>query len=243
MDLRKIAARFAEGLKFVDSHTTTVTKPRKKTEPPYFPGVPSMYEDAVAKEVAEWWREKYPEDFQPTSAVELQMSYPTLDGGTCDLVFSSDGQWIPDPEWAIEIKRIQLVGNNGKNNDYGLAKVLSPYLKDRSLIHDLRRQSSHAFARHHACVGYVFDYDFGLLREARTHHPDKQSVLDNLQLVLHGNDRTKGVLSGRDLVFAADALVRQADLVIGDLVIEPFQDLWRHPCGGNGIVFAWEVKK
>lgn len=202
-----------------------------------------MYEDAVAVEVAEWWREAYPTDFQPEIAVELQMSYPTLEGGSCDLVFSSDGKWLPEPEWAIEIKRIQLVGNNGKNNDYGLAKVLSPFLKDRSLTHDLRRQRTHAFARRHACVGYVFNYDFVSLEEARSLHPDKEVVIENLKQVLYGNDKTTGVLRGEDLVNAADAMFRKDDLVVGDLVVEPFHGLWRHPCGGNGVVFAWEVRK
>ena len=30
--------------------------------------------------------------------------------------------------------------------------------------------------------------------------------------------------------------------LVGPLVREPFQ-LWRHPCGGNGEVFGWEVKR
>lgn len=235
--------RFVEGLKYVDAHTTTITKPRKKSDPPYFPGVPSMYEDSVAVEVSEWWRQTYPGDFSPETAIELQFPYPSITQATCDLVFSTDGLWLPEPEWAVEIKRIQLVGNNGKNNDYGLAKVLSPYLKDRSLFHDLRRQQSHAFARRHACVGYVFNYDFDSLRESHLHHPEKSEVLKNLEKVLRENDRDNGVLRGEDLVHTADTIFRQADLVVGELILEPFQDLWRHACGGKGVVFAWEVNK
>ena len=51
--------------------------------------------------------------------------------------------------------------------------------------------------------------------------------------------------SGRDgmeIVRAANAIFSSLDLIIGDLVVEPFRNLWRHPCGGNGFVFAWEVK-
>jgi hypothetical protein len=243
MDLAVIARRFAEGLEFVDRHTSVVSYPRGiATQPPYLPGVPTMHERDVASEFMDWWVKKYPSDFNPTNAYKLEVPYPTLPRASCDFVFSSDGEWEPKPEWAVEVKRIQLVGNNGNNNDYGLAKVLSPFLKDRSLSHDLQRLRQHSFARHHACIGYVFSYSFETHNEASLLHSDKEEQLNNLKKVLHLNDRVDGTLKGEDLVDSANAIFKHLDLVTKDVIVEPFKGLWRHPCGGNGLVFAWEVK-
>ena len=243
MDLEVIARRFAEGLTYVDAKTSIVSHPNgNKSKPPYLPGVPTMHERDVARDFMDWWIQKYPADFNPINAYELEVAYPNLARASCDIVFSSDGVWMPEPEWAVEIKRVQLVGNNGNNNDFGLAKVLSPYLKDRSLAHDLRRQQQHAFARKHACIGYLFSYSFETLEEASQLHPGKKEQLNNLKKVLHGNDRAGGTLRGEDLVDSANVIFKHLGLVVDDVITVPFKGLWRHPCGGNGIVFAWEVK-
>ena len=243
MDLKAIAKRFAEGLTYVDAHTSIVSYPRGiATQPPYLPGVPTMHERDVASEFMDWWIEKYPADINPSYAHQLEVPYPNLARASCDIVFSSDGTWMPEPEWAVEIKRIQLVGNNGNNNDYGLAKVLSPFFKDRSLAHDLRRQQKHAFARNHACIGYVFSYSFETLEEASQLHPEKEVELSNLKKVLHGNDSSGGTLRGEDLVDSANVIFKHLGLVVDDVITVPFKGLWRHPCGGNGLVFAWEVE-
>lgn len=200
-----------------------------------------MYEDAVAAEVMEWWIAAFPRDFSPVEAHQLQVPYPDLPGSKCDLVFSTDGDWT-NPEWAVEVKRIQLVGDNGNNNDYGLAKMLSPYLKDRSLIHDIRRLRRFPFARRHAVVGYVFSYDFGLVFESENHHPGATEVLANLYKVLRVNDRANGTLDGAELVAAANSIFVSQGIVKGPVITQEFEGLWRHPCGGNGLVFGWEVE-
>jgi hypothetical protein len=238
MDLIQIASRFADGLLHVDSSTNTVTLNRKKE--PYLQGVPSMLEDAITKEFSEWWMHSYPEDFEPRGSLTTQFPYPTLSRARCDLVFSTDGTSQP-PEWAVEIKRIQQVGDNGKNNDFGVTKMLSPYLKDRSLKHDVLRARAHGFARRHAVMGYGFSYGPDTLLETARHHPSRREHLDNIGAVLRVNDPIGLQLDTRELVDAVDTIFQAQDLVKADLVVVPFTGLNRHPCGGRGLVFAWEV--
>jgi hypothetical protein len=87
-----------------------------------------------------------------------------------DHVFTTDGVGLAEDEWGIEIKRLQFVGNNGKRNDFGIRKVLSPYLKDRSMLHDALRLREYGFTRRIAVVGYAFDYTKHNLEEAAKVH-------------------------------------------------------------------------
>lgn len=243
MNLETIVKRFARGLEFVDQRTTTVTMPRDRERGPYLAGVPSMTETAVTKEVTDWWVRSSPTDFYSSSfEIELEVPYPGAPRVKCDFVIRDTASLFQDIEWAVEVKRIQLLGNNGNNNDYGIPKLLSPYLKDRSLIHDLRRMQSHPLANRQAALGYVFTYSFESLDTARRMHRNKSIELENIRKVLHNNDPSSGIYDGMEMVRAADAIFSSLDLTIGDLIVEPFKNLWRHPCGGNGFVFAWEVK-
>ena len=54
------------------------------------------------------------------------------------------------------------------------------------------------------------------------------------------NDPVNGELNPAELINGADVLLRAQGLV-EPLLTMPFSGLWRHPCGGNGIAFAWEV--
>ena len=199
-----------------------------------------MYEDAVSEEVMSSWVESTDFEFSPRDAHDDQVPYPNSGRAKCDLVFSTDGNWS-NPEWAIEVKRIQLVGDNGKNNDYGAAKILSPYLKDRSLVHDIQRLRANPLARRQAVIGYVFTYDFDSVREALHHHPNEEEVLNNLRDVLRSNDPVRGLLNGLDIVEVADVICLTQEIVTGPVLRVPFDGLWRHPCGGSGFVFGWEV--
>ena len=240
MELEHIVDRFAEGLKFVDLNSLYIGS-NQRTGATYLPGVPTMPEINVSKEVLAWWVTTYPDDFSPSNAQQTEVSYKDIPRAKCDIVFSSDGNWPSLPEWAIEVKRIQFVGDNGKNNDYNVPKILSPYLKDRSLIHDIRRMRDHPIARFQAVVGYAFSYDFETCKEALNRHPDESARVGEIRRVCRTNDPVVGVLKSDDLINNANLQFKNAG-VVNKLVTKPFSDLWRHPCGGKGNVFAWQVE-
>jgi hypothetical protein len=118
-----------------------------------------MSEPKFVEELAAWWEKNHLADFPTMNSIGTEVPYKGIPRAKCDLVLSTDSS-IDNPEWAIEVKHIALVGNNGKNNDFGVAKILSPYLKDRSLIHDILRLRDFGIGRHKAVVGYCFEYSF-----------------------------------------------------------------------------------
>jgi len=240
VELAHVVERFVEGLKFVDASSGSAAT-NQRTGAVYLHGVPAMSEAEVSKQILEWWVENYPSDFSPSDAHDREVRYPGIPRARCDIVFSSLGIEAIRQEWAIEVKRIQFVGDNGKNNDFNVQKMLSPYLKDRSLIHDIERMREHPIAQRHAVIGYAFSYDFDTCREALVHHPGETLRISEIREVCKKNDPINGLINCTDVVNVADLQFRNAN-VVKQFVTQNFSGLWRHPCGGRGTVFAWEVK-
>lgn len=251
MNLDQILNRVAEGLVAVDSTTTHRSK-NKKTGTIYDPGVKTMREPVFVSELAKWWKDVYPKDFSSSGAPcscspvggegnpELEHIYTNTPRAKCDFRFSSDGSLMVTPEWAIEFKHLALVGNNGKNNDFGVAKMLSPYLKDRSLMHDIERMRYDPQGSNQAVIGYCFDYSFASLDFAEKIHPDKTDVIDNLRKVCSSVDRINGIYSPIPLIDFADEIYTNLGLV-APVIKKSFQNAWTHAAGGNGYVFAWKI--
>lgn len=66
--------------------------------------------------------------------------------------------WYWDPtEWAVEVKMLPLLGDNGKLNDNMLMHVLSPYPAHRSALTDVTKLRSSGFVCHLAILIYGFD--------------------------------------------------------------------------------------
>lgn len=239
MELEALLGRFAEGIPAVDAGTAYQGQNRRTGED-YLPGVKTMTERAFVAELLDWWRASHGADFVPRGASAREIPYPHLARATCDLILSTDGSPLVNPEWSIEVKHIALVGNNGKNNDYGVPKLLSPYLKDRSLIHDIYRLRDHGVGRRRAVIGYCFGYSFVTCDEALRRHPGSADVVANLRAVCRSTDPINGDYSVLPMVEFADEIFRMKGLV-HPFVVTPFRDAWRHPCGGSGHVFGWEL--
>lgn len=238
MELNVVMERFIEGITYIDRNDGQL-RTNQRTKVPYLPGLPLIPEADLTHLFARWWRERYPDDFNPTGCLDTEVAYPDTPRNSCDLVFSTDGN-ASLPEWAIELKKPVLIGDNGKNNDYSIGKMLSPFLKDRSLIHDIERLGREPIARRKAVLGFMFTYSFQTCDIANQMHPDEVSRIHQLRKVCRLNDPVNGELNPAELINGADVLLRAQGLV-EPLLTMPFSGLWRHPCGGNGIAFAWEV--
>lgn len=238
LELQAILNRFSDGLIYVDEHTETISLDKKKQ--PYLKGVKTMREVSVVKEIVEWWKSKYPNDFTSLADVRDFFPYPASKKDFCDLVFSSDGESIDNAEWAIEVKHISFLGDNGKNNDYNVQKVLSPYLKDRSLIHDIHKLRKNPVARKQAVIGYCFNYDFSTCDEALRLHPEQKIRIKQMRAVCKKNNDKTGELNIKDVVDFANQIFTTNNLA-RNLVQKDFTNAWRHPCGGGGTIFGWEV--
>lgn len=236
MELTEIVYRYAEALTAIDGWTH---QPRKnqRTRSQYLPGLKSMTETETVAAVHDWWDATYPIEARPPNGHVAGVPYPGIPRAKCDHVLTTDGDtsW---PEWAIEVKNITLVGNNGKRNDFPTAKMLSPYLKDRSLLHDAYRLRENPLARRLAVIGYAFGYDSSTCAKARSLHPRSSAEIANIEEVCRTNG---GDLTVDRLVKLMNGILSVRGLVIGSEVEAPFE-AWRHPCGGRGKVFGWELE-
>lgn len=236
MELQEIAERNAEGLQEID-HLDHEIRLNQRTGVAYEPGVKSLTETLMVQALDDWWGARYENDFVESSH-SVSVKYPNIARAKCDFVFTTTGATTP-PEWAVEVKKIELIGNNGKRNDYPVGKMLSPFLKDRSLLHDVRRLRADPMARRQAVIGYAFTYDYESCETALNNHPGHLAEITEIRKVCHNNG---GRLTVTPLLQFADAVLRVRNEVEGPLVQVPFE-AWRHPCGGNGLVFGWEVKQ
>lgn len=145
-----------------------------------------------------------------------------------------------EPEWGMEVKRLQFAGDNGKRNDYATAKVLSPFLKDRGVLHDAARLKHYGFTRRIAVLGYCFDYDSQTIAEARRRHssPQALSTIREIEKIVQSN----GPLRIRPLVEFADAILGLKGWSAGPRAQATFE-AWTHPAGGHGTVFGWEIRR
>lgn len=236
MELREIVHRYAEGLSYIDAHTTHISS-NGKTGATYLPGLLSLGEPVAMRELDQWWGHAHPDDFGNASDHAVQVRYPqsTI---TCDQILTTVGAKFT-PEWCIEAKRLQLIGDNGGQNDFGTGKALSPYLKDRSLMHDIDKLRAHPFGDRLAVIAYGFNYTPSTLQNARQLHPEHSSRLDKIQDVVLKNG---GTLALKPVADFANDLFRVQRLTATDYEYEIF-NAWRHPCGGQGVVFGWEILK
>lgn len=238
MELSEIVARYAEALESLDT-TTDTGRANQRTGATYKPGIKGLTEPQAVAAVDYWWGEQHPSDFTDPARDRLGVRYPTMESVTkCDHVFSTDGS-TGEAEWAIEWKNAQLVGDNGKRNDFITGKVLSPFLKDRSILHDVLRLRTYPLARRHAVVGYGFNYSLETCAIAREKFPDEEERIQNIEEVCRGNG---GELSLRPLLDFAESILYVRGLIPGPRCQSSFE-AWAHPCGGRGVVFGWEVRR
>jgi hypothetical protein len=237
MELQTIVDRYAEGLTAIDTETV-FARANQRTKEMYLPGLKTLSEAMVIDELDKWWAREYLSDFVSDSAHQVQVPFLGGSKNKCDQVITTVGQ-EDEPEWAIEAKFLQLVGDNGKRSDFAVAKAISPYLKDRSLYHDVLKLRQNPIARRLAVVGFSFTYDQSTCTKALSLHPDEEQRIGEILNVCLQNG---GDLSVRPLVEFADGIFRVRELVEGQYCRSNFE-AWRHPCGGRGVVFGWEVRK
>lgn len=200
--------RYAAAIERVDCLDVPV-RANPRTGVLYLPGVKSMTEVELVHHVHSL--------VDPLSVTQVR--YPQS-RSRCDHV--TDGQWV-------EVKFVHLVGDNGRPNDFAPAKVLSPFVKDRSLLHDVHRLRSVPAPR--AVIAVGFSYSIASCDHAMVLHPDHSDRVSAVRRAVVANG---GVLSPLPLFEMVDSVLGVPGYVV------PFS-AWRHPCGGEGVVCGWRV--
>jgi hypothetical protein len=91
----------------------------------------------------------------------LNVSYPALPRQRCDVCIADDESF-----WAIEVKLLRLMGDNGKPNDNMLMHVLSPYPQHRSALTDCAKLAASGFPGRKAIIIYGYEHPDWPLAEA-----------------------------------------------------------------------------
>lgn len=238
MELQQIVERYAECLAHVDAVTNTqVTNTRNGRHIRYHLGLHALGEGTAFKEADEIWDMLYPGEILEPRGARMGVPYPNIARARCDHVFSTiAGQ---QPEWAIEQKFISFVGDNGVNNDYGVGKLLSPYLKDRGVLHDAARLRGSSFTDRVAVVLYCFNYDFDTCDNAARLHPGSLHVIDNIRAVVEKN---AAPLHAGPAIELLESILAARGYLRGQRAQAEFE-AWRSPSGGPGTVFGWEIRR
>jgi hypothetical protein len=119
----------------------------------YKPGIGPHQESLAVEFIASELQEYKPADYR--GRVSTGVGYPGVTRQKCDLCLGSPPFW----DWAIEVKMLRLMWDNGKPNDNMLMHILSPYEADRSALTDCGKLAKSTLGRRKAVVVYGFDYN------------------------------------------------------------------------------------
>ena len=151
LDLGTIVEDFAFGFKQADSKFPTAVNVRSKQE--FQPGLGPHSEAETIKLVMNELARMYPERYVGQYATGV--AYPESARRKCDLCLGQPPGW----EWAIEVKMIRFLGDNGKVNDNILMHVLSPYAEHRSALTDCDKLIQFSLKGKKAILIYGFDHE------------------------------------------------------------------------------------
>lgn len=252
MELEDIVKNMAESLVVVDQ-TTETQRASRSGSGDYIPCVGTIWEDDFTSEAVINWVMRRPTDFQNFSERWFEVSYP-VGRGKCDLVLCGSG-FQPEfglaaYEWAIENKYVRFIGDNGKNNDYGVTKVVSPYRKDRSSVLDAERLLDFHSAEKKAILMYGFEFNSDSYRLAKEwcdlHESEGDQVknrerVKNMKSILDKADPKTHEMSMQDLIPLFEAAAKTKGIRLGPCIQAEFSGLNRHPLYHRGRILGWQV--
>jgi len=149
--IEDFVAHFAEGIKLADAKRPTAVNRRSKK--PFRPGIGPHSESAVVELVGDELEARRPEIY--AGRWHTNIPYPELPRQRCDLCLGDGANW----DWAIEVKMLRFLGDNGKVNDNILMHILSPYPQDRSALTDCEKLRESRLAPSEAILIFGYDHE------------------------------------------------------------------------------------
>jgi hypothetical protein len=149
MDLQELVSDFASALARVDASRPQALNARSGA--PYQPGIGPHTEPATVALVIADIQATKPDSY--IGAAHLAIPYGRS-RDKCDICLGEPPDW----EWAIEVKMIRMLGDNGKPNDNLIAHILSPYPSQRSALTDCTKLVQSQLHGRKAILMYGYDY-------------------------------------------------------------------------------------
>jgi hypothetical protein len=138
----------ARGIEAVDSQAPVASSAR--TGASYQPGIGPHTEAQTIKLVMTHLAQADPPRY---SAYRLGVPYADGTRQACDVCLGGQAPW----EWAIEVKMLRFIGDNGKLNDNMVMHILSPYPERRSALTDCTKLVASQLGSRKAIVIYGYD--------------------------------------------------------------------------------------
>jgi len=145
MDLGEFVHSFGIGMAKADSHRPQAANAR--TGHLYQPGIgPHSESETITLALSNG-------TYEAPKSARREVPYPAIPRAACDVVVQ-DG----DETWAIEVKMLRMMGDNGKPNDNMLMHILSPYPKHRSALTDCTKLLHSGIEGRKGIVIFGYDY-------------------------------------------------------------------------------------
>ena len=148
-ELDELTRYFAAAMESVDARRPIASNAR--TGAPYSPGIGPHTERATVQLVSE---EMERQGSIQVEGFQLEVPYPDTPRNKCDLCIGVGPDW----DWAVEIKMLRLMGDNGKPNDNILMHILSPYPEHRSALTDCTKLANAGFTGRTVLLIYGYEY-------------------------------------------------------------------------------------
>jgi hypothetical protein len=149
LSLADLVMDFARGTEAVDSLAPVASSAR--TGASRQPGIGPHTEAQTIKLIMTHLARADPPRY---SSYELGVPYADGTRQACDVCLGGSAPW----EWAIEVKMLRFIGDNGKLNDNMMTHILSPYPEHRSALTDCTKLVASQLGTHKAILIYGYDY-------------------------------------------------------------------------------------
>lgn len=149
LTLQQIVMGFADGIRLADQAEPQATNSRSKVR--FRPGIGPHSEVQTVRLVMKALADSRPLEY---GRHDIAVQYPGETRTKCDLCLGDAPSW----EWAIEVKMLRFLGDNGKANDNILMHILSPYVVHRSSLTDCDKLVQSGLAQHKAVLIYGYDH-------------------------------------------------------------------------------------
>ena len=149
LSLTNLVTDFARAVQVVDSLAPVAVSSRSGAS--YQPGIGPHTEAQTVKLVMAHLAEA-----DPLRYGSCRLGVPYGDGArqACDVCLGGPAA----EDWAIEVKMLRLMGDNGKLNDNMIMHILSPYPAHRSALTDCTKLVASQLGNHKAILIYGYDY-------------------------------------------------------------------------------------
>lgn len=149
-DIQSFVTDFANGLQLADAQKPVAVgiRSRKAYQPGIGPHTETKTVELVVAQLANLRNSSY------AGQLALQVPYPNDSRSRCDICIGRS----PAFDWALEVKMLRIMGDNGKPNDNMLMHILSPYPSHRSAVTDCQKLLSSGFDSRKAIIIYAYDH-------------------------------------------------------------------------------------